>query len=206
MKKLFLLTASAAILLTGCNTDHTATVIYNDVPPPLTVKTFSESLPPETYSQYMETYTGTSESSRADMYGYPAGMNGDIFADTGITLPPADSGVNTNTGSGTEIYSETVPTAPTVTAMPEPVPETLSETTAPIREEDSETVTCVTDSGEGLPDTVKTSETAETTAFSLIIPKADTGNYGAVSAVTAPSRFDPESIAESDAGESETME
>ncbi len=204
MKNLFLLTASAAILLTGCNTDRTATVIYNDVPSPLTVKTFSESLPPETYSQYMETYTPT-ESSGTDMYLYPAGINGDIFADTGITAPPADSRASTGTGGSTARNSDTAATAPIVTAMPEPIPEMLPETTAPPPEENGETVTCVTGSGESLPVT-ETTETSETTAFSLIVPKADTGNIDAVSAVTAPSRFDPKSLTETTDSETETSE
>ncbi len=195
----------AAALLTGCDTDRTATVIYNDVPPPLTLKTFSESLPPETYSQYMETYTPTSESDGADMYLYPAGINGDIFADTGITAPPADSRASTGTGGSTARNSDTEATVPIVTVMPEPIPEMLPETTAPPTVEDGDTVTCVTGSGESLPVT-ETTETSETTAFSLIIPEADTGNIGAVSAVTAPSRFDPKSLTETTDSETETSE
>lgn len=191
----------SAALLTGCDTDRTATVIYNDVPPPLTVKTFSESLPPETYSQYMETYTPTSESETTDMYHYLVGINGGMVADTGLTVPTAVSGADMGTGGSTARNSDTAATDPTVTAMPEPISEMLPETTAPLPGEDGGTVTCVTVSGESLPVT-ETAEISETTAFSLIVPKADTGNYGAVSAVTAPTRL--ESGSDSVPGESET--
>ena len=65
MKKYLFLTAfaAAAVFLSGCQRDRTTTVIYTDVPSPLTQMTFRESLPPETYSEYMATYTPESETS-----------------------------------------------------------------------------------------------------------------------------------------------
>ena len=81
MKKYCFLIVSAAsvlasMLLSGCQRDRTTTVIYTDVPSPLTQMTFSESLPPETYSEYMAAYTS---------------------ADTGITAPPADTNIGIDT-------------------------------------------------------------------------------------------------------------
>ena len=169
MKKYLFLTAfaAAAVFLSGCQRDRTTTVIYTDVPSPLTQMTFRESLPPETYSEYMATYTPESEtSSDRPKFTMIGGIG--IYADTRVTAPPADFG-----GGVGALKRDTAVTTTTV-----PVTET---------DESEETVTCVpieseTDisetSSEPAEQTEQTevSEPAETSgARTLARPKADTG-------------------------------
>lgn len=165
MKKycFFIVFCTAALLLTGCQRDSTATVIYTDVPSPLTQMTFSESLPPETYSEYMATYTADTETSSDGRYFSMIAGYG-VYADTAVTVPPADR----KGGVGSLKRDTAVITA--VTTVPD----------NEIPEGSEETVTCVPN----VPDTNGTGtlsesampETAETTtAYTLARPKADTG-------------------------------
>ena len=167
MKKyyFFIAFASVLIFLTGCQVDRTATVVYTDVPSPLTQMTFKESLPPETYSEYMATYSSETETSSEGHYFTMIGING-IYADTKVTAPPADFG-----GGISSLQRDTAVVTTTV-------PESM------ISDESEETVTCVpnvseTDISESSSETTDVSETAETTetttAYTLARPKADTG-------------------------------
>lgn len=172
MKKYLFLTAfaAAALFLSGCNKDRTVTVVYTDVPSPLTQMTYSESLPPDTYSEYMETYTSETSSDR-HYFSMIGGMG--IYADTRVTAPPADLG-----GGIGSLKRDTAVTTTTV-----PVTET---------DETEETVTCVP-IGSETDITEVTSETAETTTgYTLARPKADTrisAEATRVSADTAQTRL-----------------
>lgn len=175
MKKYLFLPAfaAAALFLSGCNKDRTATVVYTDVPSPLTQMTYSESLLPDTYSEYMATYTSETETSSGRHYFSMIGGMG-IYADTRVTAPPADFG-----GGIGSLKRDTAVTTTTV-----PVMET---------DETEETVTCVpigseTDITEGT--SAETSET--TTGYTLARPKADTrvsAEATRVSADTAQTKF-----------------
>ncbi len=169
----------AAALLTGCNKDRTATVVYTDVPPPLTRMTYENTLPPETYSEYMATYSRTSETETEDRRSFL--FENGISADTGVTAPSM-----VIPGSVYDLRADTgVVTAP---------PEESGET-------DGETVTCVTEVTEMFPESTETvletaeiseiseiSETTTTTTVPLEHPRADTGITEKISADTAQSR------------------
>lgn len=178
MKKYLFLTAfaAAAVFLSGCQKDRTTTVIYTDVPSPLTQMTFRESLPPETYSEYMATYTPESETSSGRHQFTVIGGIG-IYADTRVTAPPADFG-----GRAGALKRDTAVT-----------------TTVPVTETDEPegTVTCVPIGSEtDIPETswelteqtgqTEVSEPVETTtARTLIRPKADTGVSSRVTRISA---------------------
>lgn len=188
MKKYLFLPAfaAAALFLSGCNKDRTATVVYTDVPSPLTQMTFSESLPPDTYSEYMATYTSETETSSGRHYFSMIGGMG-IYADTKVTAPPADFG-----GGIGSLKRDTAVTTTTV-----PVTET---------DETEEAVTCVPIGSEtDMPE--ETSETAETTTgYTLARPKADTrvsAEATRVSADTAQTRLSSTTAA-SETDEAET--
>ncbi len=193
MKKYCFFIAFAAALLSGCKNDGTVTVIYTDVPPPLTKMSYEESLPPETYSQYMETYTHTSETESLGYFQSLRAAAG-ISADTGITAPSADGadssqyGENSRNGAQGSLIHDTAVSMPTrVTADNTDGIGTNSETSVPTETsppaEEEETVTCAPPPPE---ETVSSSETTIT----LSRPKADTIHSGSISADTAPTRFE----------------
>lgn len=172
MKKISAFTALfAALFMTSCSRDTTATVIYTDVPSPLTKMTYSESLPPETYSEYMATYSETSETS-SESYHFPELRDG-VAADTAVTAPPAVSPENAP-----------LPERDTAVALPSDSAADIHETKPP--EETAETVVCGSEMTETTSEIPETTETVP--AVTLDIPKADTaGDYEKVSADTAPS-------------------
>lgn len=195
MKKYCFLIAfsAAAMLLSGCRRDRTTTVIYTDVPSPLTQMTFSESLPPETYSEYMATYTPETETSSNGYYLLGIAGNG-IYADTAVTAPPADRG----NGIGS-LKRDTAVTI-TVTAVPD----------TGIPDESEETVTCVPNISEpddngSLSGSAMSETTETTTGYTLAKPKADTGisvkstRISADTSLTDPSETEP--VTESEASE-----
>ena len=199
MKKycFFIAFASILISLTGCQRDRTATVIYTDVPSPLTQMTYRESLPPETYSEYMATYSSETETSSGGHYFTMIGVNG-IYADTKVTAPPADFGGG--------IGSLKRDTAVVTTTVPDSV----------TADESEEAVTCVTNVpetyiSESLSETTEASETTETTetttAYTLARPKADTGisvkstRVSADTSVSTKPKTDTETSSESETSE-----
>lgn len=192
MKKYCFFIVFAAALLSGCKNDRTVTVIYTDVPPPLTKMSYEESLPPETYSQYMETYTHTSETESLGHFRSLLAQNG-IAADTGITAPSVSFG----DGSRHSLIHDTA------VSMPEKVTpgtaETNAETSVPtetsVPAEGEETVTCAIAPSE------EETETVRGTAVTLSRPKADTLHSGSVSADTAPTRFEASETSESETSE-----
>lgn len=179
MKKYFFLPAltAAALLLSSCSRDSTATVVYTDVPPPLTRMTYAESLPPETYSEYMETYTvSESETSDDSRFGIPH-IKG-FYADTGVTAPTMQDGFASLRGDTAVTSTETSPpgsedTASEVSGAETSVTETAAESV-------TETVAAETSS--------ESSETTVTTTVTRERPKADTGIREMVDADTAVSR------------------
>lgn len=193
MKKYcFLIVSAAAVLasmlLSGCQRDRTTTVIYTDVPSPLTQMTFSESLPPETYSEYMATYTSETETSSGGHY-FSMRFGSGIYADTGITAPPAD----TNIGIDTIKHD-----AAAVTTVPE------TENT----DSSDEIITCAPNVSEtDITDSSETTETAETTsAFTLARPKADTGVQAKATKVSADTSHTRLTSETDTSAESETSE
>lgn len=175
----------ASMLLSGCQRDRTTTVIYTDVPSPLTQMTFSESLPPETYSEYMATYTSETETSSGGHY-FSMMFGSGIYADTGVTAPPAD----TNIG---------IDTLKRDTAIVTTVPETENT------DESGEIITCVPNGSE--TDIADSSETTETTsAFTLARPKADTGVQAKATKVSADTSHTRLTSETDTSAESETSE
>lgn len=194
MKKYCFFIAFAAALLSGCKNDGTVTVIYTDVPPPLTKMSYEESLPPETYSQYMETYTHTSETESLGYFQSLRNAAG-ISADTGITAPSAaytdssQNGDGSRSGAEGSLLHDTAVSMPTrVTADNTDGAGTNTETSVPTEAsppaEAEETVTCAPS-----PPTEETVSSSETTV-TLSRPKADTIHSGSISADTAPTRFE----------------
>lgn len=195
MKKYCFLIAfgAAAFLLSGCQRDRTTTVIYTDVPSPLTKMTYSESLPPETYSEFMATYTPETEASSEGHY--LSGIAGNrIYADTAVTAPPADR------MKGIDFLKRDTAVTITVTSVP--------DTETP--DESEETVTCVPnksdpDDTESLSESTMSETTEATTRYTLAKPKADTGisvkstGISADTSLTEPS--ETESVTENEASE-----
>lgn len=179
---------SASVLLSSCQKDRTATVVYTDVPSPLTQMTFSESLPPETYSEYMATYTSETETSSGRHY-FSMIFGSGIYADTGVTAPPTD----TNIGIDALKHDTAV-----VTTVPETENTDGSE----------EIITCVPNSSEtDTADSSETTETGETTsAFTLARPKADTGVQAKATKVSADTSHTRLTSETDTSAESETSE
>lgn len=183
MNKLLTVAAAAlaAVWLSGCS-DGTATVIYEEEPSPLTKMTFDTALPPETYSEYMATYTPTETTESNDERFY---RRYGVQADTGVTSPErvtADSGQTT-------LLRDTSPARSLGQGMVRDTAVT-SVTTAPTESGESGTETCVTGSETG-------SETeVTTTATTLARPRADTLGGGKISADTAPTSFVPETTSD----------
>ncbi|MDE7302936.1 MAG: hypothetical protein K2N60_06410 [Oscillospiraceae bacterium] len=178
MKKYLFFTAfaAAAFFLSGCQNDRTTTVIYTDVPSPLTQMTFRESLPPETYSEYMATYTPESETSSGRYQFTMIGGNG-IYADTRVTAPPVNFGggvgaLKRDTAVTTTVpVTETDESEETVTCVPIESETDISETSQELTEQTEQT---------------EVPEPAETTkARTLVRPKADTGVTARVTRVSA---------------------
>lgn len=138
-----------------------ATVIYDDVPSPLTQVTTTIHIPEDTYSEYMATYTPPTTTG-TDVYYYHL---------------PNQGGINADTGAGTYI----LPDAPDNAAQPRDTAAT--RVTAESVSETGGTVTSVPEESESSEITLYT-ETAATYIFDK--PHADTGFYPQVSADTAP--------------------
>ncbi|MDE6594855.1 MAG: hypothetical protein K2K44_02450 [Oscillospiraceae bacterium] len=71
MKKLFFafIFIFASVLLSGCKTERTRTVMFTENPPPLTTMTMTTVSNADTFSEYMATYSApetTAESSRGN--------------------------------------------------------------------------------------------------------------------------------------------
>lgn len=198
MKKYCFLIAfcAAAVFLSGCQRDRTTTVIYTDVPSPLTKMTYSESLPPETYSEYMATYTPETESSPEGRYFSMIAGNS-VFADTAVTAPPADRGESIGS---LKRDTAVITTVITITAVPD----------TKITNESEEIITCVpngseTDSTDSISEPIVSEMTETTIGYTLARPKADTGisvkstRISADTSVTGSS--DTESVTESETSE-----
>ncbi len=182
MKKylFFILFAAAAIFLSGCNQDRTNTVVYYDEPSPLTRMSYSSTAPPDTYSEYMATYTPESEeTSENGRYGSMMSAYG-VYADTGVTAPFYDG-----TDSGQHnLWRDTAVTAPTTVSSEDGSGNT--ETSVPdMTDVSEETAVCTVSVSE--PTETSSESGSDITAFRPAYPKADTSVSEKVSADTAPS-------------------
>lgn len=115
----FILTAAMTVTLAGCTVDPpVSTPVYTDNMPSLTAVPWTTSVPNDTYSQYMETYTETETSDSDAHFAYSRPQN--ILMDTaapfgrspeeqGITAPPRDTMIVTSppAADGQETYTET---------------------------------------------------------------------------------------------------
>lgn len=137
MKKYYFILL-ASLLLSGCNGSDSREFVEFEPPPYLTTMTMTTTIPVDTYSEYMETYTPTSEeTTNSNMFYYQGGaaVNG-VSADTMATFP-----------SMSQVSGVTADTPMSVTTPP---PETGSWSVS----ESTETVSADMQDGEGLPETV----------------------------------------------------
>lgn len=115
----FILTAALTVTLAGCETKPpVSTPVYTDNMPSLTAVPWETSVPKDTYSQYMETYTETETSDPDTLFKYSKTQNvlmdtaapfGSISGEQGITAPPRDTMIVTSPPSVNEQdnYTET---------------------------------------------------------------------------------------------------
>lgn len=164
MKKYyFFIVFCAAALLAGCNRDNTATVIYTDVPSPLTQMTLSESLPPETYSEYMATYTSETDTSSEAHY-FSMIMGNGIYADTAVTAPPAD-----HAGGMASLKRDTAIATSAATVPDTEITNEAEEIVTPVPNVSE------TDISEPISETTSSDPSETSVGYTLARPKADTG-------------------------------
>lgn len=139
---IFIIIFAAAVCapLSGCKTGGTRTVVYTDDDPYLTTMTQVTTVPVDTYSQYMATYT-PSESSDTNGGAPYAFFPDGLAADTGILggasasfadgmladMPPQDTAVTQVTAAPEETSAETeVPTVSDVSGTTDEPAETIT--------------------------------------------------------------------------------
>ena len=115
----FILTAALTVTLSGCETEPSVrTPVYTDNMPSLTAVPWDSSVPKDTYSQYMETYTEPTTTDSDALFAYSRPQN--VLMDTaapfgrspqeqGITAPPRDTMIVTSppVSNDQETYTET---------------------------------------------------------------------------------------------------
>ena len=137
-----------AILLSGCESGNKSREFIEIDPPHLTTMTMaSTTVPVDTYSEYMETYTPT-ESTTADrnrFYYQGAMMPNGIMGDTMATFPTVGpvSGISADTPMTT--------TAPPVSESEQSSTETVTTDLPDAPDEGAETVTATVQTVEGIP-------------------------------------------------------
>ncbi len=90
MKKYCLFIILTALFFSGCEEEKPPEYVYHDHTP-LTVVTTATTVPADTYSEYMETYTPPTTTG-TDVYYYhlPPTFNGGIGSAAHIDIPPMD--------------------------------------------------------------------------------------------------------------------
>lgn len=163
MKKycFFIFIIALAASFTACQSRNAPReVLFVENPPNLTTMTMTTSVPIDTYSEYMATYTrsDTSETSESRYrYSRPDGFGVDGFgADTAFSY-------NRDTAFGNDMYRDTAASF-TVTTVPEE--STLSEQT--------EVPSAFSDSGTDTVTSVRTTERFVDTAASAYSRQRDT--------------------------------
>ena len=168
MKKYCLFILLAALFLCGCEEEKPPEYVYHDHTP-LTIVTTATTVPADTYSEYMETYTPPSTTG-TDVYYYhlPPTHNGGIGTAVHIDIPPMDK-----------------PQLDTA-ARPEKAarPDVSADTGTPA-------VTTVPENG---TDTEETSTASP--ALTIQLPETDKMHIQTAPADTAPTEFVPETTSE----------
>ncbi len=160
----------SAAVLSGCSVNKPATVVYTDSPPPLTAMTEITTIPADTYSQYMETYTPPTTTG-TDVYYYH--------------LPPSE-----NIGADTGMYSILKPNPPQQDMLYKDTAATRNSTVSTEGSSEPAETTAVREEGTGETTETQIPETAAPSAGTSYYPErpsADTGFSGMVSADTAHS-------------------
>ena len=119
MKKYFLFILLAALFLCGCEEEKPPEYVYHDHTP-LTIVTTGTTVPADTYSEYMETYTPLSTTG-TDVYYYklaptPDGHIGSFHIDI-PDKPPMDTATRPEKASRPEFSADTA--KPAVTTVPQ---------------------------------------------------------------------------------------
>ena len=145
MKRYWLILLTA-VMLSGCEGSKTREFIDPD-PPHLTTMTMTTTVPVDTYSEYMETYTPT-ESTTLDSnrFYYQGALTAQgIYVDTMATFPTVGPvpGVSADTPMTT--------TVPPLSEAEEQSTETVTTDLPELPEEGAETVTATVQTVEGVP-------------------------------------------------------
>lgn len=142
MKKycLFIFILALAASFTACKSRNAPReVLFVENPPTLTTMTMTTSVPVDTYSEYMATYTRseTAETSESRYrYSRPDGFGVDGFgADTAFSY-------NRDAAFGNDMYRDTAASF-TVTTVPEEESGTQTEVPSAFSDGDTDTVTSV---------------------------------------------------------------
>ena len=119
MKKYFLFILLAALFLCGCEEEKPPEYVYHDHTP-LTIVTTGTTVPADTYSEYMETYTPPTTTG-TDVYYYklaptPDGHVGNLHIDI-PDKPPMDTATRPEKASRPEFSADTA--KPAVTTVPQ---------------------------------------------------------------------------------------
>lgn len=119
MKKYCLFILLAALSLCGCEEEKPPEYVYHDHTP-LTIVTTGTTVPADTYSEYMETYTPPTTTG-TDVYYYklapaPDGHIGNLHIDI-PDKPPMDTATRPEKASRPEFSADT--TKPAVTTVPQ---------------------------------------------------------------------------------------
>lgn len=179
MKKYYFVLLTAGLLLSGCESSGSSREFVEFDPPHLTTMTMTTTVPVDTYSEYMATYTPTeSETTNSNMFYYQGGaaVYG-VSADTMATFPSISqvSGVTADTPMATSVPDETgsgadsEPTETVTTEVPQ-IDEPLETVTATVQAIEAVPVdTVFTDTISALPQSVNTvsSVTAHTDPVSV---------------------------------------
>lgn len=114
-----ILTAVFTVILAGCEMEPpVSTPVYTDNMPSLTAVPWETSVPEDTYSQYMETYTESTAADSDALFAYSKTQNvlmdtaapfGGSFREQDITAPPRDTMIVTSPPAVNEqeTYTET---------------------------------------------------------------------------------------------------
>lgn len=119
MKKYCLVILLSAIFLCGCEEEKPPEYVYHDHTP-LTIVTTGTTVPADTYSEYMETYTPPSTTG-TDVYYYklaptPDGHVGSFYFDI-PDKPPTDTANRPEKAPRPDFSADTV--TPAVTTVPQ---------------------------------------------------------------------------------------
>lgn len=187
MKKYcFIFFAAAGLLLSGCEkTNGLRNPVYTDNMPSLTAVPWETTVPVDTYSQYMATYTEPTTVDPNTYFAYTRPQS--VFRDTaaafgrsegqGITAPPRDTAAVTQP----PVYEEAETYTETATVND------FGDGENP--ETDTNTETSVTESE--IPKSSGTSLSETTTRLKISVPKVTGAYVPPVERVHGDTRYDP---------------